>query len=462
MQSYDSVLRLGNEKISKLLKEYALPAIAAMTATSLYNMTDSIFIGQGVGPMAISGLAVTFPFMNLAIAVSTLVGIGASTLISVSLGQKNYEKSRKILGNMISLNLIITGLFSILGLIFMDPILRFFGASDATIPYARDYMQIIIAGAIINNLFWGLGALLRSVGFPKMAMISTILTVILNAILNAIFIFILDWGIKGAAIATVVSQLTCLIWLLFHFSNKKNFIHFDRNCFKLQKNIVKNTLFFGLPPFLMNLCACLVVMIINVSLKKYGGDLSIGAFGIANRIVFVFIMIVFGLNNGIQPIAGYNLGARQYNRLKEVLRLGIFWGIFVLTIGFILCESIPYTIVGAFTTDTALIELSARGLRIASLVLPLIGFQLVITGFFQSIGMPKISIFLSLTRQLIYLIPALLILPLFYGLDGIWISIPVSDFLAFVTAAIVFYKKRNILNGEPIGCNTDKNMNQRG
>ncbi|MEG2666809.1 MAG: MATE family efflux transporter, partial [Bacteroidales bacterium] len=414
-------LVLGSEKIGKLLRQYAFPSIVAMTAASLYNMIDSIFIGHGVGALAISGLALTFPLMNLSAAFGSLVGAGAATLVSVSLGQKNYERATNVVGNVVSLNIIIGSAFTLLSLIFLDPILLFFGASQATLPFARDYMRIILWGNIITHIFLGLTAVLRSCGYPKKSMIITVATVILNGILDAFFIFVLGMGIKGAALATILAQAICLIPVFHHFMNKKSFIHFKKGCFRLRAKIVKNSLFIGLSPFLMNLCACFVVIFINQGLNRYGGDLSIGAYGIINRIGFIFIMIVMGLNQGIQPIAGYNYGAHQIDRVKEVLKKGIGWGIVIMTIGFLLAELFPRSLVTIFTVDAELIRRSEEGLRIVCMAFPIIGFQMVVTNFFQSIGMPKISIFLSLTRQLIFLIPGLIILPLFFDGLGIWI-----------------------------------------
>ena len=311
---------LGTERIPKLLKQYAVPAIIAMTASSLYNMVDAIFIGHGVGPYAISGLALTFPFMNLAAAFGTLVGVGASTMASMLLGQKNYDIARKVLGNVVVLNFIIGLLFTIVALVFLDPILYFFGASENTISYAREYMQIILAGNVITHVYFGLNSLLRSAGHPKKAMAATIMTVLLNAILDPLFIFTFDMGIRGAAVATILAQVVALVLVVVWFCDKRELIHFERGIFRLERRIVKDSIVIGLAPFLMNFVACFVVIIINMRLKTYGGDLAIGAYGIVNRISFVFIMIVSGLTQGMQPIAGYNYGARQMSRVYEVLK----------------------------------------------------------------------------------------------------------------------------------------------
>lgn len=439
---------LGTEKVSVLLRKYAVPAIIAMTASSLYNIVDSIFIGQGVGPYAISGFAITFPFMNLAAAFGSLIGVGASTLSSVLLGQRDYDNARKVLGNVVVLNFIIGGLFTILSLAFLDPILYFFGASDNTITYAKEYMVIILAGNIVTHMYLGLNALLRSSGHPKQAMAATMLTVVLNCILDPIFIFVFDMGIAGAAWATVLSQMVALIWLLRIFSNKEELIHFQRGIFRLQKKIVMDSLAIGLAPFLMNSVSCFVVIFINRQLLKYGGDLSVGAYGIVNRYVFLFMMIVMGFTQGMQPIAGYNYGARQYDRVKEVLMRTIKWAMLIMTTSFVVGQLIPRTVVSAFTSDPDLIEKAAHGVRIIVLAFPVIGINLVTSNFFQSIGKPKRSIFLSLSRQLIFLTPLLYILPMFMGEKGVWWSFAISDIISTVVACLLLYQFFKTFNHE--------------
>ncbi len=435
---------LGTERIPKLLKQYAVPAIIAMTASSLYNMVDAIFIGHGVGPYAISGLALTFPFMNLAAAFGTLVGVGASTMASMLLGQKNYDIARKVLGNVVVLNFIIGLLFTIVALVFLDPILYFFGASENTISYAREYMQIILAGNVITHVYFGLNSLLRSAGHPKKAMAATIMTVLLNAILDPLFIFTFDMGIRGAAVATILAQVVALVLVVVWFCDKRELIHFERGIFRLERRIVKDSIVIGLAPFLMNFVACFVVIIINMRLKTYGGDLAIGAYGIVNRISFVFIMIVLGLTQGMQPIAGYNYGARQMSRVYEVLKKTLLYATVVLTAGFLIGELCPGLVVAIFTDDPELMEKSIKGMRLVVGMFPLVSLSMVIGNFFQSIGQPKQAIFLSLSRQVVFLIPSLWILPMFFDIAGVWGSFMVSDFLASAVAIILllnFIKK---------------------
>ena len=428
---------LGTERIGKLLTQYAIPAIIAMTASSLYNMADSIFIGHGVGPLAISGLALTFPLMNLAAAFGSLVGVGASTLVSVKLGQKDYEGANQVLGNVLVLNVLLGVAFTIVFLLLLDPILYFFGASENTIGYARDYMQIILYGNVITHMYLGLNAVLRSSGFPKQAMYATLASVVINCILNPIFIFGFEWGIKGSAWATVISQVISLTGQMIHFSSPKQLLHFKKGIYKLRKEVVKGILYIGMSPFLMNLCSCLIVILINRGLKEHGGDMAIGAYGIVNRIIFLFVMIIMGFNQGMQPIAGYNFGARLYPRVTEVTKLTMKWAIGVATTGFLLCQLFPTLIVNMFTTDDELVKAAVFGLHIVFAVFPIVGFQMVATNFFLSIGMSKKAIFLSLTRQMLFLIPCLIVLPRFFGTLGVWISMPVADTIATVVTAIV-------------------------
>lgn len=441
MSQNGTINELGTERIGKLLTQYAVPAIIAMTASSLYNMVDSIFIGHGVGPLAISGLAVTFPLMNLAAAFGSLVGVGASTLISVKLGQKDYDTAHKILGNVVVLNLLIGIVFTIVTLAFLDPILYFFGASDATLPYARDYMITILLGNVITHMYLGLNSVLRSAGHPQKAMLATIFTVVVNTILDPVFIYGFGWGIRGAAIATILAQILSLIWLFKIFCNKNEVLHFHRGIYRLKRVLVENIIGIGLAPFFMNVASCFIVILINKGLKLYDGDLAIGAFGIVNRISFLFVMIVMGLNQGMQPIAGYNFGAKQYHRVNQVMKLTVIAATLITTTGFLVGELMPKLAVSAFTNDETLINISAQGLRIVVMFFPIIGFQMVTSNFFQSIGMARKAIILSLSRQVLILIPCLIILPMFWDAKGVWLSMPISDAAASIIAAIMLYKQ---------------------
>lgn len=427
---------LGTAPIGKLLVEYSLPAIIAMTVVSLYNVIDSIFIGHGVGAMAIAGLAITFPLMNLIIAFCTLVGVGSATISSIYMGQKDTQRATYVLHNATILLLVNGVLVTIVTLIFLDPILLFFGASQETLPYARDFMQVILLANPIAYLFVGLNNLMRATGYPRKAMLSSFLTVAVNVVAAPIFIFLLGWGIRGAALATAIAQLTGLIWVLSHFLGKNSFISFKKGYFKLHRRIVSAILGIGMSPFLMNSCSCIVVIIINTSLQSYGGDMAIGAYGIVNRMLTLFVMVVLGLTQGMQPIIGYNYGANRFDRVKQTLHYGLIFGGCITTLGFLANELIPGVIVSFFTDSPELLAVSRNGLRIMSAAFAIVGLQIVITQFFQSIGKSQISIFLSLSRQLLFLIPCLLVLPRHYGTDGVWWSIPVADMVAFVVAVI--------------------------
>ena len=431
---------LGTKKISTLIKEYAIPGIIAMTASSLYNMVDSIFIGHipDAGALAISGLAVTFPLMNISTALGTLVGVGAATMISVLLGQKNYAVAGKVLTNEVALNILVGALFTVVTLLWMDPILTFFGASPNTLPYARDYMVIIALGNIVTHLYFGLNSIIRSSGNPRLAMGLTLFTVTSNAILDPVFIYVLGMGIQGAALATVLCQMMALGYTLRYFSDPSRLLHLQwKHLFRIDWRIAKDSLAIGMGPFLMNLASCIVVLFINQQLLRYGGDLAIGAYGIVNRIGFLFVMIVMGFNQGMQPIAGYNYGARQYSRVRDVYVKTALWATLVWTVGWIIAVFMPRPAVSLFTSDPALRDMAVRGLRIMTLVGPIIGFQMVTTNLFQCLGMVNKSIFLSLTRQLIFLLPCIYFLPVLTGDEtGVWYSFPISDFLASLTTAV--------------------------
>ena len=432
---------LGTKPINQLIREYAVPGSIAMTASSLYNMVDSIFIGHipGSGPLAISGLAVTFPLMNISAALGTLVGVGAATMISVLLGQRNYEAAGKVLSNEVTLNVIVGLVFTLFTCLFIDPILRFFGASDNTLPFARDYMLILAAGNIITHLYFGLNAVIRSSGKPRTAMGLTLFTVGSNAILDPLFIYVLGLGIRGAAIATVLCQMMALAYTLRYFLDQKKFLHLQRKpFFRLDWRIAQDSLSIGMGPFLMNLASCIVVLFINNQLVRHGGDLALGAYGIVNRITFLFIMIVMGFNQGMQPIAGYNFGARQYSRVKEVYLKTSLWATVVCTLGFIISVFLPGPAVSLFTPDPELKRIAARGLRILNIVFPIVGFQMVTTNLFQCLGMVKKSIFLSLSRQLLFLVPCVYILPnMLQSETGVWYSFPISDTLSCILTALL-------------------------
>ena len=429
---------LGKQTIGQLLWQYSLPAIIASLATSLYNIVDSISIGRGVGAMAITGLAITFPLMNLVVAFCVLVAVGGATISSIFLGQRNVAKASMVVGNVTILCLIHAVIIMTVGLVWLDPILYFFGATDQTVPYAREFMYIILAGTPISYVFLGLNNLMRATGYPRKAMISALLSVAVNVVAAPIFIFVFEWGIAGAALATILGQLAAFVWVLIHFFSDKSEIHFTRRSWRIDWSVVRKVYAIGMSPFLMNCCACLVVVFINKALLDSAGDdgnLAVGAYGIINRTSMFFVMIIFGITQGMQPILGYNYGAASWQRVRETLMKGIWIATAVSLVGWLLTEIFPDTISNMFTTDKSMIAIARDGFRIFFLFYPFVGSQIVIQNYFQSIGMPKLSIFLSLTRQLIFLLPLLWLLPPHYGVDGVWIAMCSSDFIAFALAA---------------------------
>lgn len=445
---------LGSQSIGKLLVQYSVPAIIASVATSVYNIIDSIFIGQGVGAMAISGLAITFPLMNLVIGFCTLVAVGGATISSIFLGQNNMEKATETVNTVMSLCLMHSIIFGGLTFIFMDPILRLFGATAETLPYAKEFMKVIILGTPISYVFIGLNNIMRATGYPKKAMYSALLSVAVNIIFAPIFIFKFKWGISGAALATVAGQTAAFFWVLHHFMSKKSYVHFNFKTVFFNPTVVKRVYSIGMSPFLMNACACFVVVFLNKSILHTAGELgniAIGSYGILNRTTMFFVMIVFGVTQGMQPILGFNYGAAHMERVKKTLYKGIWLGVGITSIGWILTESMPDILSRMFTKDAQMIDIARQGFRIYFLAYPVVGAQIVIQNYFQSIGKPKLSILLSLTRQLIFLLPLLYFLPKAFGLDGVWASMAGSDMLAFILAIVVlmisnrkFYKRLSV------------------
>ena len=438
------ITELGTASIRSLLLKYAMPGIIAMTAMSLYNMVDSIFIGHGVGALALSGLTVAKPFMDICAAFGTLVGVGASSLVAIKLGEKDYRSANDILANVIILNVILGAIIMVVGLFWLDPILYAFGASEATIVYAREYMEIILLGNILTHIYYGLNSMLRSVGHPRISMYATILAVSLNVILDPIFIFVLDLGVRGAALATILSQLVSVIVELIIFLNPKEVIHFHRGIWRLRRDITMRALGIGTAPFLMHMAACFVVIVLNNQLLRYGGDMEIATFGMTNRFIFFFVMIVMGIQQGMQPIVGYNYGAQLYQRMLRAFKLAVYCATCVMTSLFLFGEIWPEGFIRLFTHDEALIAQSITPARIMLAVMFAIGFPMITGNFYTSIGMAPKAIFLSLTRQVLFLIPLIIGLPLLFEslgiapIWGVWWSWPISDSLSVITAMIVF------------------------
>lgn len=448
MKKQITTLSLGTDPLYKLLPRYAIPAIIAMMSTSLFNIIDSIFIGHGVGALAISGMALTMPIMNIASAFGSLVGVGAAAITSIRLGQGNKRAAEQVLGNTVLLNITIGILFGGVSLYFLDDILYFFGASDQTIGYARDFMLVILAGNVITHLYLGLNELMRASGYPQKAMYAMLLSVAVNCILNPLFIFKFGWGVQGSALSTVIAQCCALTVSLHHFSKQSSFISFKRDIFRFKLPIIGNIISIGMAPFLMNICTSIVVIFVNKALKEYGGDLNIGAYGVINRVVMLFLMVVFGLNQGMQPIVGYNYGAKQYDRVLKTLRITITCALAVTTTGFLVSRLLPREVAMLFVGgDSAeskeLIEAVTYGMKNVMIMFWPVGFQVVTGAFFQYIGKPKRAIIISLTRQMIFLVPLLFILPPHLGLRGVWLSMPLADSMSVMLAAgLLFFQVR--------------------
>ena len=441
--SAPKITELGTASIRSLLLKYATPGIIAMTAMSLYNMVDSIFIGHGVGALALSGLTVAKPFMDICAAFGTLVGVGASSLVAIKLGEKDYRSANDVLANVVILNVLLGALVMVVGLFWLDPILYAFGASDATIAYARDYMEIILLGNILTHIYYGLNSMLRSIGHPRISMYATILAVALNVVLDPIFIFVLDMGVRGAALATMISQLVSVVIELIIFLNPKEVIYFHRGIWRLKRDITMRALGIGMAPFLMHMAACFVVIVLNNQLKRYGGDMSIATFGMTNRFIFFFVMIVMGIQQGMQPIVGYNYGANLYARMLRAFKLSVYCATCVMGVLWLFGVIWPEGFIRLFTHDELLIAQSIAPARIMLCVMFAIGFPMITGNFYTSIGMAPKAIFLSLTRQVLFLIPLILCLPILFqslGWDsiwGVWWALPISDSLSVITAAIV-------------------------
>jgi len=440
--------QLATQPVGRLLLQFATPSIIAMAASSIYNLCDSIFIGQGCGPLAIAGLALTFPLMNISSAFGAMAGVGGAAQTSVRMGEGNQRQALMIFGNVIRLDLTIGIILTTLGLLFLDPILRLFGASDATLPYARDYMQIILAGNIITHTFLGMNDQLRATGNPKLAMTAQLIAVFSNILLDALFIFGFGWGMRGAALATILGQVLAWLYEVRFFFDKSRFVHFSKEGLIFRMDIIREILAIGLSPFSLNLCACVVVILINRTLVEQGGadgDSYVGVYGIVNRIAMLLIMCIMGFGQGMQPIVGFNMGARLFHRVVGTLKFAYMLATFVMTVGYILIALYARTLAGFFTTDPQMIELCVPAIRIVLCMFPLVGGQMISNTFFQSIRQAKKSIFVSTTRQIVFLVPLLLFMPNLFadkgwnGVYGVWCAMPISDIISAILAGTLLY-----------------------
>jgi len=441
---------LGEEKISKLLLKFSIPAVVGMIVNALYNVVDRIYIGNipDIGGVALTGVGLTMPIMTIILAFGMLIGIGTSARISLKLGQGKKDEAQKHIGNAFLLLIIISTVITIIGLSFLNPILNIFAASPETEGYAREYMQIIFAGTIFSMLSFGLNHSIRSDGSPKIAMHSMLIGAIINIVLDPIFIFVFDMGVRGAAIATVISQIASTIWVVYYFTLGKSNIKIKKENFKLEKVVIISIFSIGMSPFSMQVAQSVVQVLANNALKEHGGDLAIGAMTIINSIAMLFMMPIFGLNQGSQPLIGYNFGAKKYDRVKQTVKYAAIVATIIVTVGWAFVQAVPELFIKVFNSEPELIDIGKNGLRIFLFMLPLIGFQVISSNYFQSIGKAKVSMFLSLLRQVILLIPCMIILPKFFGLTGVWLSGPVSDVIASVITAILFYKSVKKLGKE--------------
>lgn len=444
MQKDAKLVELESKPIARLLAQYSLPAIVGMAAMSVYNLVDAMYIGQCCGPYAIAAMALAFPITNLMVAVGSMIGLGCSSLASISLGQQDFDRAFRILGHCLVVSILSGLLLGLLPVVVLEQILGVFGISGQTMKPAYDFMLVLLLGYPITNMFMNLNHLMRASGYPKQAMVSLLISLVVNISSAHLFIYVLDWGMTGAGLSIVLAQGVGLIWVISHFLHRSSVLHFRGGIYKLCGPILRRICMVGLPPCLLNACGCLVVVAYNYALQSCEGPMGAGAFGIINRVIFFFVMIVLGITQGMQPIAGYNLGMGNYGRVKRVLFYAMLAGSAITTFGWLMMELFPREMVLLFVKDAGgdssrLIDISTNGTRIMALVFPIIGSQIVIGNFFQAIGRPVMSIFLNMTRQFIFLIPCLLILPRHFGTNGVWFSQVLADVLSATLGFIVIY-----------------------
>lgn len=444
MAKDEKLVALETQSVWKLLVSYSLPAIVGMAAMSVFNIVDAIYVGQWCGAYAITAVALVFPLMNLQAAVGTLVGLGCSASASITLGQGDFNRAFRVLGHCVVLGLIIGALVGFGPLPWLDDILKAFGAEGKTLQPARDFMLVMMLGYPITSSFMNLTHLMRASGYPVKAMVSLLISVVVNVIAAPIFIYCFDWGMTGAALATIVAQATGLAWTLLHYMRKRSVLHLRRGIYKLNGVIVRRIFAVGMPPCLLNICACVIVVVFNQLFLKYDGQMGVGAYGVVNRILFFFVMVVLGITQGMQPIAGYNLGLGNYARVKRVLYYAMAVATGVTAFGTLAVELFPREIVSIFARESdddarRLAEIAAHGIQLIAIFFPLVGSQIVIGNFFQAIGRPMMSIFLNLTRQMFFLLPCLWILPLWLGECGIWLAQVAADGLSAALGFTVLY-----------------------
>nr|WP_312578638.1 MATE family efflux transporter [Sedimentibacter sp.] len=442
----DRSKQLGEMKVSKLLMKFSIPAIVGMLVNALYNVVDRIYIGNGVGSEGIAGITISFPVMLIMMAFSVLIGIGANSLVSIRLGENRKEEAEGIFGNALSLLILISLCLSIIGLSVLDPLLKFLGASKQILPYAKDYLQIILLGAVFQSIGMGMNNFIRSEGNPKIAMYTMLIGALINTILDPIFIFGFNWGMRGAAIATITSQAVSAIWVMKYFLGGKSLLRIHGKNLKLKASVVLNILALGAAPFAMQLAASVQNFIMNTSLATYGGDIAISGMGVVNSILTLMIMPIFGINQGAQPIIGYNYGAKKFDRVKETYKLAVISATVIIVAGWIVTRMFPGQLVSMFNSkDEELISFGIFAIKRFMMFFPIVGFQIVSSNYFQAVGKPKHAALLGLSRQVLILIPALLILPKFLGLEGVVSAGPLADVVsAVVTGTFIFFEMKKL------------------
>lgn len=454
--------QLGEEKIETLLVKFSVPAIVGMLVNALYNVVDRMFVGRGVGSLAIAGITIAFPVMIIQMAFAMLIGLGATALVSIKLGEDRHDEAEHITTNALVLLIIVMSALGIIGLAFQEPILKFFGASADVLPYAKDYLGIILFASVFYGVGFGMNNIIRAEGNPKTAMFTMLIGAITNTILDYIFIFILDMGIQGAALATVIAQTVSAIWVVSYFVGGKSSLKIKKENIKIRKHIAIKIFSIGSPAFMRQIATSVVLLILNNRLIAFGGDVAISALGVINSISTIILMPIFGINQGSQPIIGYNYGSKQFDRVKKALWYAVGAATILVIVGFVLIIAIPEQLIALFAgNDQELIDIGANGLQVFFAAMPLIGAQIICSNYFQAVGKSKQAAFLSLSRQVIFLIPAALILPEFFGLNGVWVSAPVSDVLSFIVTGIWIFREMKTLSLEIRQNNSNKTLYEK-
>lgn len=433
--------RLGENSVGKLLLEFSIPAIIAMIANALYNVVDSIFVGRGVGSLALTAVTIAFPIMLVLMAFSMLIGIGATALVSIRLGQQEHDEAEKILGTAFVTIILMGLILSAFMLIFLDPILKFLGATPDVFDYSKQFSTVILLGAVFQFISFGINNIIRAEGNPLISMATMLFSAVMNTILNPIFIFVFHWGVIGSALATVCTQIIVSAYIIYHFTLGKGNLKLHKKYLRIQFNLLLKIFAIGLSPFLLQMAASVTMFLFNKYLLNYGGEMAVAAMGVINRTAMMLLMPIFGINQGAQPIIGYNYGAKKFYRVKKTLFLASIAATTICLFGFTFIEIFSHQIIAIFNSEKELVEIGAHGIRIYLLMLPIIGVQIVITNYFQAVGKAIKAILLSLTRQVLFLIPLIMILPNFFGLDGIWMAGPISDFLSATLAVILLIKE---------------------